>query len=150
MKIMRAGSIGLSLILVLTNLSLPQVVRASDEPLADILYANAVAAPIGTIESSGTMLINGRAAEGSGAVWDGELLQAPAGTNAHAVLRGIGEVTLKSGAVVRLSTAMVSADRQTACAPSGKPSNSLRAALTQEIGRVVFVNSISGCGCCHI
>ena len=78
MKIMRAGSIGLSLILVLTNLSLPQVVRASDEPLADILYANAVAAPIGTIESSGTMLINGRAAEGSGAVWDGELLQAPA------------------------------------------------------------------------
>lgn len=110
MKKMRAGSIGLSLLLVLTSLSIPQPVRAGDEQPIISPFANAVAAPIGTIESSGTMFINGRAAEGSGAVWDGELLQAPNGTLARAVLQGIGEITLTGGALVRLSTAMIIGD----------------------------------------
>lgn len=66
---------------------------------------NPAATPIGTIESTGAMLINGRTANGKNVIWDGELLQALADASAAVTVEALGQVKLSSGAVVRLSAA---------------------------------------------
>ncbi|MFN0124227.1 MAG: hypothetical protein ACKV2V_27320, partial [Blastocatellia bacterium] len=66
-------------------------------------YSSGAVAPIGTIEATGSLLVNGRVAEGTGALWDGELVQALPDAVARASMRGVGDVTLKNGAAARLA-----------------------------------------------
>lgn len=90
--------------------------RAADfrvERRAEISYVAPLALPagvepaagglIGTIESSGLMLIDGRVVNGRRTLGGGELLEVPAHVAAQAVLHGIGQVELGGGSRVRLA-----------------------------------------------
>jgi len=107
----RSRSLALSLcvILVFTAGFAPLSARAGESSREEgerlELYASVAMSPIGTIESSGEILINGRAAYGKELVWEGELLQAPARARARVSLTAIGKVTLRSGALIKLATA---------------------------------------------
>lgn len=108
MKTTRIIVYGLSLLLVLTGWPLP--LWAVENAATTGFYASTGVAPIGTFESTDRVVINGRVAENRGELWDGELLYAPAGTTAKADLRGIGQITLSSGAMVKLSSLTVTAE----------------------------------------
>lgn len=69
------------------------------------LYATAEVGPIGTIDSTGPLTINGRETYGRQDIWDGELLQASASACALVRLDAVSQVTLMRGAMVRLATA---------------------------------------------
>jgi len=106
MKRSRCSLTSLGLILVLTMGLIPRATRAGgNEGEPPQLYAMMAAQPIGTIESSGEVVINGRTIYGKGTVWDGELLQAPAEASARVSLEAVGTVTLMNGAMVKLATA---------------------------------------------
>lgn len=59
--------------------------------------------PIGDVDSIGEVWINGQAAVGTNRIWSGVQLIAPA-TGARVSLFSVGDVTLYSGAAVKLST----------------------------------------------
>lgn len=117
----------LCLVLLLTSAVIP--VRANSDNAGDahvVLPAGAASAPIGTIESVGPLVINGRAADGSGPLWNGEQIQAPAGTEARATLDGIGQVRLKSGATAQLAAVAIPGQGGRASASSRMLAVSLR------------------------
>lgn len=60
--------------------------------------------PIGTVESWGAVTINGQQVGRQSLIWSGDLLQAPAATGVQAALNGVGQVSVRPGAVVRLAT----------------------------------------------
>ncbi len=91
--------------------AMPKATRA-DDGAADRsgtvwLHATAEVGPIGMVASPGSLTINGRAAYGGRAVWNGELLEAPANACAVVMLDAVSRVTLMKGAMVRLATARV-------------------------------------------
>lgn len=103
MKRSQSAVASLCLSLMLSPLS---TLAADLNPSAVVVPRNNPSAtPIGTIESTGAMLINGRAANGKNVLWDGELLQAPTNASAAVTLEALGQVKLSSGALVRLSAA---------------------------------------------
>jgi hypothetical protein len=97
----------LCLSLALSPLAAPlQILAADTTPTAAAALRNhTTATPIGTIESTSTVLINGRAANGKHLLWDGELLQAPPDADASVKLERLGQVKLAGGTLVRLATA---------------------------------------------
>ncbi len=107
MKRSQSAIASLCLSLALAPLAAPLATRAADLNHAAVtaLRNNSAATPIGTIESTGAVLINGRAANGKNVVWDGELLQAPANASAAVTLAALGQVKLRGGSLVRLSAA---------------------------------------------
>jgi hypothetical protein len=107
MKRSQSAVVSLCLSLMLSPLVAPLHVMAADFTPTSVVATsnNPAATPIGTIESTGAMLINGRAANGKNVIWDGELLQAPADTSAAVTLEALGQVKLSSGSLVRLSAA---------------------------------------------
>ena len=107
MKRSQSAVASLCLSLALSPIAAPlQILAADFTPTAVVANGNNPSAtPIGTIESTGAMLINGRAANGKNVIWDGELLQAPADASAAVTLEALGQVKLSSGSLVRLSAA---------------------------------------------
>ncbi len=77
------------------------------------LYADPMGGMIGMVEAPGAMKINGRAARGKETLWDGELIEAPAGAPARVTLGGIGSLTLTPASCVKISTATVKPDALT-------------------------------------
>jgi hypothetical protein len=78
------------------------------------LYASARFGPIGHIRSnslsSGTVAIDGRIAQGDAPIWGGELIKAIADRKVSVKIDSIGQVSLASGAMVRLGTARTAAN----------------------------------------
>jgi hypothetical protein len=74
------------------------------------LYASASTGPIGMTRAFGRLTINGREAYGEHWIWNGDLLQAPDNLNVRVSLDSVGEVTLLSGAAVRLATTLRASD----------------------------------------
>lgn len=110
MKRSQSAVASLCLSLVLSPIAAPLQILAADLNPASpapvvAVRNNPSATPIGTIESTGAMLINGRAANGKNVIWDGEMLQAPANASAAVTLEALGKVKLSSGSLVRLSAA---------------------------------------------
>ncbi|HYP29493.1 MAG TPA: hypothetical protein VE262_22470 [Blastocatellia bacterium] len=68
------------------------------------LHATAMAGPIGSINSSGPVTINGRALRGSQSLWGGEVVQAPVDRSLRIGFEGVAQVTLGRGALARFST----------------------------------------------
>jgi hypothetical protein len=68
------------------------------------LYATATAGPIGVSHSLGGLSINGRTTHGEQLIWGGDLLRA-SNTNIVIDLSPLGRVTLRSGAIAKLSRA---------------------------------------------
>jgi hypothetical protein len=99
-------SIRLILLLVLVTGLLPRWVRADDRSQQKPFrpYATSAFGPIGMVYSSGALVINNRRAQGQQMIWDGDLLETLAGTNANVLLNLIGQVTLANSATVRLAT----------------------------------------------
>ncbi len=103
MNISKPLTIALCLILASGQILTPQSASAGNVEISTFDAGPAVE-PIGKIEAAGQIIINGRVASGKEAVWDGELLQIPANSNANVSLENIGQVMLKGGSVVRLAT----------------------------------------------
>ena len=105
----RTTALGLCLSLGLTQIALPLSALANGvtkgKAYGSSNTASGIAAPIGTITSSGIVSINGRNASGQQAVWNGELLQAPADAAASVTLAALGNLKLTSSALVRVSAA---------------------------------------------
>lgn len=105
-------SIRLLLLVVLITGLVPRYARADegshDKPFR--LYATAAFGPIGVVYSSGAMTINNRLAQGQQAIWDGDLIETLAGASANVTLDVTGQVTLASGAAVRLATKPTAVD----------------------------------------
>lgn len=98
-----AVSIGLA---VMASLTPPRTLGAghSEDQNPIRLYATATAGPIGVTHSLGGLSINGRATHGEQLIWGGELLRA-SNTNIVVDLSPLGRITLKSGAIAKLSRA---------------------------------------------
>jgi hypothetical protein len=106
MKRSRGAVASLCLTLFLSPLAVPlQAWAASSNTAASVTNNTTTATPIGTVEASGTILINGRAAQGKNDIWDGELLQAAPGARASVRLEALGQLTLAGGSLVRVATA---------------------------------------------
>lgn len=105
MNISKPLTITLCLILASAPILTTQSAFAGNGAISP-LNAEPKITPIGKVESAGRIMINGRVASGKEAIWDGELLQIPADSNADVSLENIGQVTLKGGAVVRLATVL--------------------------------------------
>lgn len=117
MKRSQSAGASLCLSLVLSPIAAPLQILAADLNPASpapvfAVRNNPSATPIGTIESTGAMLINGRAANGKNVIWDGEMLQAPANASAAVTLEALGKVKLSSGSLVRLSATSNTAGEQ--------------------------------------
>lgn len=102
MNISRPLTITLCLILASSQFLTTQSAFASNDRFSPHT-AEPKIAPIGKIESADRIFINGRVTSGKEAIWDGELLQIPADSNASVSLENIGQVALRGGAVVRLA-----------------------------------------------
>ena len=74
-----------------------------DKPIR--LYTTSMAGPIGSINSAGRIVIDGRALRGSLSLWGGEVIQAPSDRSVRIGFDGIGQVTLNAGALARFSAA---------------------------------------------
>lgn len=74
------------------------------------LNATATIGPIGAVYSTGAMAINNRRVQGQQVIWDGDLIEMLAGTNANVLLDQVGQVTLANGASVRLTTKLAESD----------------------------------------
>lgn len=98
--------IGLLLLFVLAAGLYPNSAHADgdDHQKAFRLYATAAFGPIGSLYSSGSVAINGRRTEGQQMVWGGDLIETLDDASAGVMLDAIGQVTLRNGAMVRLST----------------------------------------------
>jgi hypothetical protein len=106
MKKSRGAIASLCLSLILSPLAAPlQAWAVNYNTVASNTNNNATATPIGTVEATGTILINGRAAQGRQSLWDGELLQAAPGARAAIKLEALGQLTLAGGSLVRVATA---------------------------------------------
>ncbi len=90
------GVKGLSLAMILSSSMLPTFASHTKNTLPNSLSPGA----IGIIESSGTVTINGHAANGSFTLWGDELVQTT--TNARIVFGALGEVTISPGASLQL------------------------------------------------
>ena len=70
--------------------------------------------PIGFIAEQefggATVTINGRTANGDQAIWNGDLIEVPAGASAWVLVESIARITLPGGTRVRLSTALGATD----------------------------------------
>lgn len=77
---------------------------AVSQPAPLKLNLTASAKPIGRVESLGLVKINQISAVRGGLLWGSELIQAPEGSSARAVLDGIAQVTLAGGSQARLLT----------------------------------------------
>jgi hypothetical protein len=106
MKTTRIFNLCLSLILILSGALIPLPARAATLPAN--VDVNPVSAPIGVFESTDSVIINGRAVGSSGALWNGELLSAPAGASVEASLTGLGRIMLQSDTTVKISAAAFS------------------------------------------
>jgi hypothetical protein len=104
------GTTGALLLSVLIAGMTPGLARGDDgaeERARTIrLYATASTGPIGMTTALGGLTINGLDAYGEHCVWNGDLLQAPDNLNVRVSLDSVGEVTLLSGAAVRLATTL--------------------------------------------
>ena len=104
----RYSAIGMSLIAVLMISSLPRNVHAAGggdgEPRIR-LHATAFDGPIGSVNSFGSINLNGRKVTGEELLWGGELIEAAHGTGTSASFDSIGSVTLGEGAAARFSAA---------------------------------------------
>jgi hypothetical protein len=99
--------------LVLSPLAAPLQAWAAANTATHVSNNNTTATPIGTVEATGTILINGRATQGKNAVWDGELLQAAPGARASVKFEALGQLTLAGGSLVRVATAASENARRT-------------------------------------
>ncbi len=113
MKRFRGAVASLCLSLILSPLAVPLQAWAALNTAANITNNNTTATPIGTVEATGTILINGRAVQGKNALWDGELLQAAPGARASVKLEALGQLTLAGGSLVRVATAANENTRRT-------------------------------------
>lgn len=66
--------------------------------------------PIGSVESLEAFAINSRHADAGSLLWGDELIEAPAGASARALLEDLGQVTLAGGSRARLAATAVSMD----------------------------------------
>ena len=67
--------------------------------------------PIGSIESMGALIIDGRLAKGQEPLWGSELIQAPANASARISLHSIGQASLNPASIVRMTTMSATNDR---------------------------------------
>jgi hypothetical protein len=72
-----------------------------DRPIR--LYATAESGPIGRMESFTAARVNGLRSNQDQLIWGGEILQAPPDRGARVWLDGVGQVTLNSGAIAKLT-----------------------------------------------
>ena len=105
----------LCVVLILASGVIPPSARAKADGgagRAERRVADSIA-PIGAVESSGAILINGRTVAGKNVIWNGETLQASAEAGAVVTLEAIGQAQLKKGTTVRINTAYDAADSAT-------------------------------------
>ena len=83
-----------------------------DRPIR--LYATETFGPIGKVAGNSlvncTVAINGRVAHSEQMIWNGDLIEATAGTRNRVLLDSVGQVTLRGGAMVRLATTLTTLD----------------------------------------
>ena len=108
-------SVRLCLVLVLIPGLTSKVVRADcgSQDSSIRLFATAAYGPIGRFMWSlpgSKAAINSRLADAEQAIWNGDLIEAPSGPSVYLSLDSIGQVTLKSGAQVRLATTLTKLD----------------------------------------
>ena len=114
----RHSAPGLCLALLLTGSLTPKLAHAEDrnrdEDRPIRLYANATLGLIGKVMGNslggGAIRINGRLAHEDQTIWNGDLIEAPANLSAYVLLDSVGQVTLRSGAQVRLATTLTKLD----------------------------------------
>ena len=105
---------GLCLVLLLTSSLTPKLAHAEDgsrnEDRPIRLYANATLGLIGKVMGNSlggsAIRINGRLAHEEQTIWNGDFIEAPANPSANVLLDSVGQITLKSGAQVRLATTL--------------------------------------------
>jgi hypothetical protein len=99
-------------------------------------------APIGTIESLEAVEINGVLVKRDAPVWSGDIIQAAPATTSRIAVKGAGEVLLRGGAAVKLSSD-VSAQRLTAAVIKGEMSVTLNPEFSAQIqiGERIYVVS---------
>lgn len=104
----RLPIMSLSIVLAMLFSLAPKSALAANEDHDDErvvrLYATATTGPIGTINQFSNATVNNRSSFNQQYIWGGELVRA-SGRSARLSLDSIGEVTLKPGAIARLSTA---------------------------------------------
>src|SRR5215216_2572446 len=105
------------LISILVVCLIPEQVCASQWPAIHDEPAHAAESPdtwiIGSVESPGTFLINGRRARGRETLWTGDMIQVSEDNSARALLDSVGEVLMKRGAVLRVATTTAARDDHT-------------------------------------
>jgi len=89
------------MILVLITGLAPRRGQADDKPIR--LSVSERYGPIGRIRTYGKMTIDGRIVQGEQLIWGGEMLVAPADTGISIALDSVGQVTLREGAIARVS-----------------------------------------------
>lgn len=102
----------LCVVLIFVGSVIPPAARAGAESgagHAERRVADFIA-PIGSVESSGAILINGRTVAGKNVIWDGETLQASSEVGALVTLEAIGQARLEKGTTVRINTGYDAAD----------------------------------------
>ncbi|NOT61600.1 MAG: hypothetical protein HOP19_15390 [Acidobacteria bacterium] len=87
--------------LVLSQAALPAITFASVESNTRPRIVRNAPLPIGTLETQGSVSINGRALQGRQAVWNGELIQAT--TPVAVALPTLGKINLGNGGAVQIS-----------------------------------------------
>jgi hypothetical protein len=92
--------------------------------------------PIGSVESLSAFTVNSRMSQSGALLWGNELIQAPAGMSARALLKSIGEVTLNGGSQARLTATTV----------NGQPQRHVLAASLVDGGMIVkLLPGVSAC-----
>jgi hypothetical protein len=94
-----------TLLLALVALSMPKPVYADnrDEEQPIRLRAVAEMGPLGEVFSLGTVALNGKTSIGRQPIWGSQLIQALSDNGASVWVESFGTVTLKKGALVRLT-----------------------------------------------
>ena len=96
-------TLSLCLSLGLTQIVLPAAAFARAEGATRSRVVKTSPAPIGSLDSKGAVLINGRAAHGRQTVWNGELIQAAADAPVSVALTALGQIKMTRGALVQVS-----------------------------------------------
>jgi len=97
------------LVLSLTSTAVYAAGGSGNEDRPIRLRAIETFGPIGRVANplgSATASINGRAVQSEQMIWNGDLIQAAADTRTRVLLDSVGQVTLRGGAMVRLSTTL--------------------------------------------
>ena len=98
-------TLSLCLSLGLTQIALPAAAFARAEGATRPRVVKTSPAPIGSLDSTGAVSINGRTTHGRQAVWNGELIQAAADAPVSVALTALGQIKMTGGALVQVSKA---------------------------------------------